>query len=258
MDILHHNRRAWNKWAAGGSVWSRPVDAPTITRARAGDWQVLLTPKRPVPREWFGRIEGRRVLCLASGGGQQVPVLAAAGAQVLSLDLSDEQLARDRQVAEREGLRLQCVQGDMARLGCLPDASFDLVFHPASNVFVPDVTAVWRECHRVLRPGGELLAGFMNPAVFLFDPDAEQAGQLVVKYRLPYSDLASLEPAALQQRLANDQLLEFSHSLDAQIGGQLDAGFVLTGFYEDHWFDDSWLLSNHTPISMATRARRPA
>lgn len=262
MDPQQHNRRAWNRASTGGCVWSQPVDAATIARARAGDWQVVLTPKLPVPRDWFGDLRGKDVLCLASSGGQQVPVLAAAGARVVSFDLSDEQLKKDLEVAEREGLAVSCVQGDMTDLGALRDGSFDLVFHPASNAFVPDVRPVWRECHRVLRPGGELLAGFMNPLVFLFDDDEDEGAapaadaDLVVKYRLPYADVEQLSESQLRDKLQREDMLVYSHSLDAQIGGQIAAGFVITGFYEDRWFDDSWRLAQHTPIAMATRARR--
>lgn len=257
MDTSTHNRRAWNRESAAGIVWSVPVDPATIAAARAGDWKVILTPRSPVPRDWFGDVRGKRILGLASGGGQQVPVLAAAGASVVSFDLSDEQLAKDRMVAEREGLDVRCVQGDMADLSCFPDESFDLVFHPASNVFVPDLAPVWREAHRVLRPGGALLAGFMNPAVFLFDHDeADRTGSLVVRYALPYSDLASLPADRLRTKLDAGELLEFSHSLDAQIGGQVRAGFVIAGFYEDGWLDDSWLFSRFSPVSIATRAVR--
>ena len=74
-----------------------------VARAKIGEWEIILTPKLPVPREWFGDVRGKRILCLASGGGQQVPILAAAGANVVSFDLSDEQLAKDRMVAQREG-----------------------------------------------------------------------------------------------------------------------------------------------------------
>ena len=255
MNHLPHKRLAWNRESVANGVWSTPVDSPTIARARAGAWQVILTPKRPVPRGWFGEIQGKNVLCLASGGGQQAPILSAAGANVISFDLSDEQLAKDRLVADRDHLSLQCVPGDMADLSPFANDRFDLIFHPASNVFVPEVTKVWRECHRVLRPGGSLLAGFMNPAVFLFNhEEADRTGLLQVRYTLPYSDLHSLEPGDLQRKLADGEPLEFGHSLDAQIGGQLAAGFVLTGFYEDHWFDDSWLFSHHSPVAMATRA----
>ncbi|HSW04041.1 class I SAM-dependent methyltransferase [Aquabacterium sp.] len=257
MDTLDHNRRAWNRQAQDGNVWTIPVADEVITEARADRWQLVLTPTLPVPRDWFGTLRGQRVLCLASGGGQQVPVLAAAGAEVLSFDLSDEQLARDRQLAERHGLPVTCMQGDMADLSRLASDSFDLIFHPASNAFVPDVAVVWRECHRVLRAGGALLAGFMNPLVFLFDEDDDDAAPdqpLIVKHRLPYSDVADLPPQALAKKLAATQPLAYSHSLDTQIGGQIAAGFSIVGFYEDRWFDDSWPLSRYSPIAMATRA----
>ena len=234
------------------------MDSEAVARARVGDLRIVLTPSRPVPPEWLGELAGRDVLCLASGGGQQAPLLAAAGARVVSFDLSEQQLAKDNAVADREGLALRCVQGDMADLSALPEAAFDLVFHPASNVFVPDVRPVWRGCHRLLRPGGELLAGFVNPLVFLFDgAEAEATGELVARHALPYSDLHSLPPELLRAKMERGELLEWSHSLEAQIGGQLEAGFVLTGLYEDRWFDDSWRLSNLAPIAIATRARKP-
>jgi len=141
--------------------------------------------------------------------------MAAAGARVTSFDNSDEQLARDQLVADREGLAVRIVQGDMQDISVFADASFDLIFHPVANLFVPDIRPVWQECARVLRPGGRLLSGFMNSMHFFFDHnEAEQTGQLVVKYRLPYSDLTSLPPDRLKQHLAEDSTLEFGHSLD--------------------------------------------
>jgi SAM-dependent methyltransferase len=259
MDYLKHNRDAWNTGTLSKGVWAQPVDKKIIQRARAGMWEVLLTPKTPVPKEWLRNISGKDILCLASGGGQQAPIFAATGAKVVSFDLSDEQLQKDHLVAERESLSIRCVQGDMADLSCFAKESFDLIFHPASNLFIPDVTPVWKECYRILRPGGALLAGFMNPAVFMFDHDeAELTKQLIVKHPLPYSDEANLNPLKLQTKLNGREPLEFSHSLTAQMGGQTDAGFVITGLYEDHWFDETWLYSRFAPVGIATKATKLA
>lgn len=257
MDVTQHNRTSWNEAVARGNPWSIPVVPDEIARARRGEWRVILTPNRTVPAEWFGDLRGKDVLGLASGGGQQVPILAAAGARVTSFDASDAQLELDRQVAEREGLAVRIVHGDMADLSIFPDVSFDLIFHPVSNVFVPDVKPVWRECARVLKPGGRLLAGFMNPAHFWFDHDeAQKTGQLIVKYRLPYSDLTSLTPAERAARIAANETLEFGHSLDDQIGGQLAADLVVTGFYEDNWSDEATPLNRYGPMYLATLARK--
>lgn len=256
MDVVEHNRQAWNRESLAECDWSIPVEPETIANARAGNWSVILTPVKPVPREWFpDPLTGVDILCLASGGGQQVPVLAAAGATVTSLENSDEQLAKDRMVADREDLELTTIQGGMTDLSCFADASFDLIFHPASNLFVPDVNPVWRECHRVLRSGGALLSGFMNPAYYLFDHDeAEKRGILEVKYPLPYSDLTSLTDDERERMLRDRGTLEFGHRLDDLIGGQLTTGFIIVGFYEDYWTDSATLLNVYSPTSMATRA----
>jgi SAM-dependent methyltransferase len=255
MDIRAYNREAWNKQVEGGSEWTVPVDAETIAAARRGEWKVLLTEERFVPREWFPDLAGLDVLCLASSGGQQAPIFAAAGARVTSYDNSPKQLERDRFVAEREGLDLVTVEGDMRDLSSFPDERFDMVFHPVSNCFVPEVRPVWREAFRVLRHGGTLLAGFLNPALYIFDTDLAERGELKVRHALPYSDVANMPEDELKRRMDAGEPLEFSHSLEDQIGGQLDAGFVITGFFEDRHRD--YAPGRFMPTYGATRAMKP-
>ncbi len=252
-DIRAYNRLAWNGEVARGNPWTIPVGPEVIAAARQGQFSLVLTPTLPTPRTWFGPLVGQDVLCLASGGGQQGPVLAAAGARVTMLDNSPAQLAQDRQVAEREGLDMRLVEGDMRDLSAFPDASFDLIFHPVSNLFIPNVRPVWAEAYRVLRPGGALLAGFVNPLHYIFDLDAMDAeNRLEVRYAIPYSDLDSLEEEKRQKYLGLGWPMEFGHSLDDQIGGQLAAGFLLAGFYEDR--DPEQLISQYIPTFIATRA----
>ncbi len=257
MDVLAHNRCAWNAQVAKGNPWTLPVGPEEIQRARSGDWRIILTPNKAVPREWFGAVDGCDLLCLASGGGQQAPVLSAAGARVTSFDNSDAQLAKDQFVADRDGLTLQTVQGDMKDLSVFSDASFDTIVHPVSNLFVPDVKPVWRECYRVLRPGGRLLAGFMNPAYFLFDHfDIEKGGPLEVRYPLPYSDVEHYDELTKRGVMDSNTPMEFGHTLNDLIGAQLAAGFVLTDLYEDDWDTAVTPLNPYLPIFIATLARK--
>ena len=257
IDPVAYNRAAWDKQVDGGNEWTIAVGPDIIARARAGEWSVVLIGYEPVARDWFPAVlRGIDLLGLASGGGQQGPVLAAAGANVTIFDNSPRQLKQDRAVAEREGLSIRTVEGDMRDLGVFADASFDLIFHPVSNVFCPDLAPVWRECFRVLRPGGALLAGFMNPDVFLFDMEAqEQRGELVVRHPLPYSDLTHISAEERVRVFGADAPLQYSHTLTKQIGGQIEAGFVLTNFIEapHHTGPTAKYMSGY----FATRAVKP-
>jgi SAM-dependent methyltransferase len=256
MDTREYNRAAWDREVGRGNEWTRAVGPEVIAAAREGRWEVLLTETRPVPREWFSDLHGLDVLCLASGGGQQAPVLAAAGAIVTALDNSPKQLEQDRAVAEREGLALTTIEGDMADLSDFEDESFDLIFHPCSNLFVPDVRPVWSEAFRVLRPGGTLLAGFVNPVIYLFDHRLAERGVLQVSHALPYSDLDSLSKEDCRRLIETSAPLEFGHTLEDQLGGQTRAGFVITGLYEDR--HRTLLAAQYTPTYLATRAVKPA
>jgi SAM-dependent methyltransferase len=255
MDVHKHNSAAWDRYADENIEWSIPVSCEEIERARNGDWAVILSPIKPVPREWFGDVRGKDVLCLASGGGQQAPIFAAAGARVTSFDASARQLEKDKFVAERENLQIRIERGDAADLSRFADESFDLIFNPCSNCFMADIIPVWRECFRVLRRGGALLTGFNNPIVYVFDAEAEEKeGVLQLRHKLPYSDIESLSEKERAEKIAKNETFEFSHSLDAQIGGQIDAGFLIAGFYEDWWTDEARLLNKYAPTFICTRA----
>jgi SAM-dependent methyltransferase len=259
MNVIKHNSAAWDKQANSGECeWSVPVSSEVIDRAREGEFSIVLTPLKAVPRDWFpADLNGMDILCLASGGGQQAPVLAAAGANVTCFDNSAAQLEKDRFVADRDGLDIRLEKGDSADLSRFPDASFDFIFNPASNVFFPDLRPVWKEAYRVLRPGGTMLVGFMYPVIFLFDLVKSENGILEVKNPLPYSDLTSLTEEELGKRIAANEPLEFSHTFELQLGGQTGAGFMITGFYEDYWSDEATPLNKYMPTSAATRAVKP-
>jgi SAM-dependent methyltransferase len=254
MDVRGYNREAWDRQVEDGNQWTVPVGPEVIEAARHGRWEVLLTDTKPVPREWFPEMAGADILCLASGGGQQAPTFAAAGANVTVLDNSPKQLAQDAFVAERESLEIKTVQGDMRDLSAFADEAFDLVFHPVSNLFVPEVGPVWNEAYRVLREGGALLAGFLNPAVYVFDL-ADSTGEVRVRYELPYADATSKDEQELGLQMERGEPLEFSHTLEEQIGGQIRAGFSISGFYEDRYRDDP--IAAYMPTFVATRAIKP-
>ena len=255
FDPVMYNRAAWDREVERGNEWTQPASPEVISRARTGEWSVVLIGYQAVSREWFpADLVGVELLCLASGGGQQAPVLSAAGAVVTVLDNSPRQLDRDRGVATREGLTIRTVLGDMRDLSMFSDDCFDIVFNPVSNVFCPDLAPVWREAFRVLRPGGIMMTGFLNPDVFIFDATAmEERGELTVRHPLPFSTLDLTD--AERERSYGTGPIEFSHSLTGQIGGQLAAGFTLTHLVEAPHHADG--TARYMPGYFATRAVKP-
>lgn len=240
------NAQTIDRWIAEGWEWGRPIDHETYVKALSGEWDVVLTPIKAVPHDWFGDLRGKRVLGLASGGGQQMPIFAALGAECTVLDYSEAQLESERLVAAREGYDIRVVRADMTQPLPFADEAFDLIFHPVSNCYVREVEPIWQECSRVLKDGGVLLAGFNNSFVYALDQDEKR-----IVNALPFDPLKN--PEQMKQLADDDCGVQFSHTLDEQIGGQLRAGFTITDLYEDY-DTEGGLVEYHVPCYIATRA----
>ncbi len=220
------NAETIDRWVEGGWEWGKPVSHETYIRALHGEWDVLLTPTKPVPHEWFGTLRGKKVLGLASGGGQQMPVFAALGADCTVLDYSLKQIESERMVSEREGYPIRIIRGDMTKPLPFADAEFDIIFHPVSNCYVEEVRPIWKECYRVLKTGGYLIAGTDHYVNYIVDNEEK-----MVVNSLPYNPLKN--PEQMKQLREEDDGVQFSHFIQEQIGGQLEAGFRLLNIYED-------------------------
>lgn len=233
-DSVQFNRLAWDKMAQQGDRFYRAVTREEIEAARRGEYRIRLTPTKPVPQSWLGQVQDKDVLCLAGGGARQAPLLAAAGARVTVFDLSEQQLARDREIAKRESLEIQTVAGDMRDLSCFDDQHFDLIVSPCATCFCPTVEPIWREAFRVLRVGGVFIVGMINPIHYLFDAAELEKGKFRVRHAIPYSDL-QLDLEERDRLIGPERPLEFGHGLSDLIGSQLAVGFELRGFFEDAW-----------------------
>lgn len=250
MDYIKENSQKWDELSANDYVWSVPVTSDVVNMARQGKWSIVLTPTKPVPASWFPEPAGKRVLCLAGGGGQQGPILAAAGAEVTVFDNSKKQLEKDEFVAQRDNLQIRTVQGNMQDLSVFADESFDCIIHPWSNGYIDDILPVWKECARVLKKNGLLLAGFGNPVEYIFNASKLEQGIFAVENKLPYADIEHMDDPAVRAIVEDGGYL-WSHTLEEQIQGQIDAGFAIIGFYEDI---GGTALDQYLPTSIATRA----
>ena len=227
MNYQDINSKTIDSWVDEGWEWGTPISHEEFRKVKQGDWKMVLTPLRPVPKAWYPELKGAAVLGLASGGGQQMPIFAALGANCTVLDYSKKQLESERMVAAREGYEIDVVHADMTKPLPFADESFDLIFHPVSNCYIEDVRHVWRECYRILKPGGRLMAGLDNGMQYLIDWDKTE-----IKYRLPYNPLK--DKALYEQALKENDGVQFSHTLDEQIRGQLQAGLQMMDVFEDY------------------------
>lgn len=220
------NAKTVNRWVDEDWEWGRPVDHEAFVRARDGNPQIRLTPTKAMPTSWWPKLVSTRVLGLASGGGQQMPLLAAAGARCTVLDYSEAQLKSEREVARREGYEIDVIHADMTKPLPFVDESFDLVVNPVSLVFVREVEPIWREVARVLCPGGILVSGLDTGINYIVD-DTESS----IVHGLPFDPIA--EPELAKRLAEEDGGMQFSHTLEESLGGLLRAGFTIDDLYED-------------------------
>ena len=246
MNYQDINAQTIDQWIEEGWEWGRPVTHEEYAAALCGHAQIFLTPTKPVPAAWLGDVKGKRILGLASGGGQQMPLLTAMGARCTVLDYSPRQLESERIVAAREGYSIEIVRADMTKPLPFEDEAFDLIVHPVSNCYVESVEPIFRECHRVLKKGGALLSGLDNGVNFIFDSDEER-----VVNTFPFNPLKN--PDQMAQLEATNSGVQFSHTLEEQLGGQLRAGFALVDLYEDTNGSGN-LHAHNIPSFIATRA----
>ncbi len=247
MSYQEINAKTIDRWIArDGWQWGMPIAHETYVAALEGSWDVFLTPTKPVPHEWFGELRGKRLLGLASGGAQQMPVFAALGAVCTVLDYSRLQIESELSFAAREGYEITALRADMTKPLPFEDGAFDLIFHPVANCYARELRPIWRECYRVLAPGGIFLAGLDNGINFLFDDD-----ERMLVNTLPFDPVANAEQRRMLER--TDSGMQFSHTMEELIGGQLEAGFRLTDLYEDTNGSGN-LHAHNVPSFLATRA----
>ena len=226
MKYQDINSKTIDRWCDEGWEWGQPIIHETFENAKKGIWDVLLTPTKPVPHDWFLPFKGCKILGLASGGGQQIPIFAALGAEVTVLDYSIRQLEKEQMVSEREGYNVRIIRADMTEPLPFEDEEFDLIFSPVSFVYIEKVEPVFKECYRILRPNGVLLCGLDNGVNFISNNEDR------IENEFPFNPLVNENQFKMLQD--EDCGVQFSHNMEENIGGQLKAGFTLVDIFDDY------------------------
>jgi len=223
MNVFEKVEKNINDLVENNVNWSACATPEEMQKARNGQLTLKFYEKE-IPNEWLKDVKGKKVLCLAGAGGLQAPLLACAGAEVTVFDLSEKMLEKDKQVAKQEHLNIRIEKGNMCDLSRFPDGSFDYILNPPSLMYVPDVKPVFKECYRVLKTGGTFIMMAPNPLNYLCDfVEDENGGYYKAVNRMPYcsSDFDDM-----------GDWIEYGHTMEDYIGGQIACGFVMNGYME--------------------------
>lgn len=219
-DDHWHNRAAWDRLAKKQDRLAKP--------ARDTDFTDPLASVDGLG--WLGGdVRGKRLLCLAAGGGRQGPIYAAAGAEVTVVDISPAMLELDRVVAEQRQLKVQTLEASMDNLLALPDDSFDIVIHPVSTCYVRDIRPVYQEVARVIVAGGIYISQHKQPTSL--QSDIEPVGG-AYRIRHGYYDQQPIAATAKPNLVREEGTLEYVHRWDQIIGAMCTAGFSIQALTE--------------------------
>lgn len=209
--------------------WSASATYEQMQNASNGALELKLGIGKSVPTGWISDIKGKDVLCLAGAGGLQAPLLACAGANVTVIDISERMLEKDQVIARENNLNIRVEHGNMCDLSRFSNSSFDYVINPASLFYVPDVLPVFKECYRVLRKGGSLIIAAPNPIAYVCDyTKNENGGYYKAVNRMPYKSTDHVDQKGW---------IEYGHTMEDYIGGQISCGFVICGYIEEQMDD---------------------
>jgi ubiquinone/menaquinone biosynthesis C-methylase UbiE len=228
----------WEKEVADGGIYTVPcldLSAESIDRYVRGESEEL--PGFHVyPRCLLQGLEGKKVLCLASGGGQQSAVFGLLGADVTVLDIAEGQLNGDRIAAEHYGYMATIVKGDMRDLSAFADEEFDLIYQPVSICFVPDVREVYQGVYRVLKPGGTYAVSHVNPSTYPIYFVGGGNGWDGTGYRIAEIYTGGpirVSPEGVENMRTGEPTGEYRHLLSDIFGGLMDVGFAICNVVED-------------------------
>jgi ubiquinone/menaquinone biosynthesis C-methylase UbiE len=235
-EISKTNRERWNALANANVEYSQPFLDFTAEQAAQYIYRHGILKD----------VAGKKVLCLASGGGQDSVAFGLLGADVTVLDLSDVQLERDRRGAAHHNLHIETIQGDMRDLSIFAENQFDIVWQVYSINFVPFVESVIRGVRRVLKPGGIYFLQFANPFAIGVDEEkwdgkAYPLSSLYrdgedISERFPHWNVEQADRTTIQR----DSPHEFRHTLSTTLNTMAGNGFVLLGLWE-------WMRTDENP-----------
>ncbi len=226
QGVVEHNRRSWDRLVSQGHTLTRPVSGDEIKNAS----------KILDPIGWLeGDLTGRKVLCLAAGGGRFSTLFATLGAIVTVLDISPAMLEIDRKQADKYRLSIRCIQADMSNMSSIDDDQFDLVMQPVSTTYLSEPRFAFAETARVTRAGGIYVSFHKQPMNLQASLEVHGSNYRIER---PVESVIT-NSTEIKTRLREAGTIEHAHSLQTLLGGICRAGFAIEDVTEPQYADVS-------------------
>ena len=214
-----HNKSAWNSLVHKGSGFARPASTKVLNDA---------TDRINIYGWLPDGVQGKKVLCLAAGGGKHGPIYAAAGADVTVVDISESMLSKDLDYAKRFGLKIKVLAACMTHMPELRDAEFDVIMQPVSSCYIKNLRGLFSEVSRLLKPGGLYIVQHKQPISLQASALPDQGKYYIEQ---PWTYHQELPPVVGCEH-REEGTLEYIHTLESLIGGMCEAGLVVEDLKE--------------------------
>jgi ubiquinone/menaquinone biosynthesis C-methylase UbiE len=220
----------WERLAKNAMNYTRPLGRPPRTKA---GMRRFMDPRGRLKGV---RLDGARVLGLAAGGGWDPIIFARLGATTTVFDISPTQLKTVGELAARQRVKVRLVRGNMKDLSVFKDASFDVIWHCHSLVFIDDAARVLEAVGRVLAPGGTYLLSTMHPTTLrLYNTYKDGGWRPKISYfsdkPVPYMNEWDMTWTWGRKKVVAPTI-EFGHRFETIVNGMVAGGMVVDGIWE--------------------------
>lgn len=201
-----------------------------------------------------GSLDGRRVLDLGCGSGGASVALARRGARVIAVESSTARLSQARHAADIAEVKVEFHHSDLADLAFLRADSIELVIAVYSLGGVQDLGRVFRQLHRVMKPGAAVVISLPHPVSMMLELDPEEQST-------PYLTRTAWSDSPTAWRAGGDEGVTHVHQIGDVFTTLIRSNFRVDAIVEPRASEGrtsihSSPLTDWVPGTLVVRARK--
>jgi SAM-dependent methyltransferase len=193
----------------------------------------------------LGDLEGTKAIELGCGGAQFGIALSERGADVTGVDISAEQLAYARALADDRDQNIEFIETSVTDMPMIQDATYELAFSAWAFQWVADLDACFAEAYRILQEGGRFVFSVDHPYYKLLDPETHE-------FERSYFDDS---PRRAYSDSLDAEMVIYRRPVSEVVNRLIDTGFTIEELREPGYADPDDYESefgSYVPELMAT------